>query len=311
MLKDYKTRVTGNYEILRALLEAVNRDADKLIKINRDADEATIAQGRMATGRNPFPVRLDASEETRPVPYRGFGFERVLSDVSGGVWIRYNDSPHELTVPKTAAIKVVKSVVPPRAYLVPAPWTTVISVLEAHGIKMRRTTRPWIGEVETYRCEGVKWQGQSFEGHQGLTVPLPAASGEAPPGGCAPVRETLTFPKGSALVPLDQRAARVAIHFLEPEAPDSAVAWGFFNSVFEQKEYAESYVMEKLAREMMEKDPKLKEEFERKVATDKEFAADPQARLNFFYRRSPWWDSHMGLYPVGRLESTEGIPLAP
>jgi hypothetical protein len=32
------------------------------------------------------------------------------------------------------------------------------------------------------------------------------------------------------------------------------VAVGFFNSVFEQKEYAESYVMEKLAREMMEKD---------------------------------------------------------
>jgi hypothetical protein len=309
MLKDYKTRVTGNYELLRALLEVVNRDADKLIRLNREADEATIAQGRMASGRSPFPIRLEAAEETVPVAYRSFGFERVLSDVSGGIWIRYNTSPRELTVPRTSAIKVAKSVVPPLAYLIPAPWTSVISVLEAHGIKVRRTTRPWMGEVDTYRCEGVKWQAQSFEGRQAPIIPVP--TGDSPQGGCVPVREPLSFPRGSALVPLDQRAARVAIHFLEPEAPDSAVAWGFFNAVFEQKEYAESYVMEKLAREMMEKDPKLREEFERKVAGEKEFAADPQARLQFFYRRSPWWDSRMGLYPVGRLESTEGIPLAP
>jgi hypothetical protein len=45
--------------------------------------------------------------------------------------------------------------------------------------------------------------------------------------------------------------------------------------------------------------------------TDKAFAANPTARLDFFYRRSPWWDSHLGLYPVGRLSSLEGIPLAP
>jgi hypothetical protein len=38
MLKDYKTRVTGNYEILRALLEVMNRDAAKLIALNREAD---------------------------------------------------------------------------------------------------------------------------------------------------------------------------------------------------------------------------------------------------------------------------------
>ncbi len=38
MLKDYKTRVTGNYEILRSLMAVVNRDAAKLIQLNADAD---------------------------------------------------------------------------------------------------------------------------------------------------------------------------------------------------------------------------------------------------------------------------------
>ena len=109
------------------------------------------------------------------------------------------------------------------------------------------------------------------------------------------------IPAGSAVVPLDQRGARVAIHLLEPQAPDSLMAWGFFNALFERKEYAEPYVMESLARDMLAKDPKLKEEFERRLAEDKEFAASPEARLEFFYRRSPYWDQQMNLYPVGRI----------
>ena len=81
------------------------------------------------------------------------------------------------------------------------------------------------------------------------------------------------------------------------------VRWGFFNATFEQKEYGESYVLEKLAREMLAKDPKLREEFERKLETDPAFAADSHERLQFFYRRSPYWDPQMNLYPVGRIVS--------
>ena len=54
---------------------------------------------------------------------------------------------------------------------------------------------------------------------------------------------------------LNQRLSKVAIHWLEPEAPDSALRWGFFDPIFEQREYGEAYVLEKLARENMEKDP--------------------------------------------------------
>jgi predicted secreted hydrolase len=310
MLKDYKTRVTGNYELLRALLEVINRDAGKLVAMNRDADAATIAEGSKA-GRGPVPIRLEASKDSQDFLYPGFDYQRGLSDVSGGMQIVYGSTLKEMTVPRTALPSVSRSVVPPRAYIVPAQWTSVIGVLEAHGLAIRRTTAPWTGEVGTYRCEGLKWQAGSYEGRQVLFVPLEARGGDGSQGACAAVREKMSFPKGSAVIPLDQIAARVAIHFLEPEAPDSAVAWGFFNAVFEQKEYGEAYVLEKLAREMMQKDPGLKQEFERKVASDKEFASDPEARLAFFYRRSPWWDPRMGLYPVGRLDSLDALPIAP
>ena len=45
----------------------------------------------------------------------------------------------------------------------------------------------------------------------------------------------------------------------------------------------------------------LKGEFDRKVAEDPAFAADARARLNFFYERSPYYDEHLNIYPVGRI----------
>jgi hypothetical protein len=91
------------------------------------------------------------------------------------------------------------------------------------------------------------------------------------------------------------------VELLEPQAPDSLAAWGFFNTAFESKEYMESYVAEQVAREMLAKDPALAAEFTRKLAQDAAFAADPQARLDFFYHRSPSWDERLNLYPVYRL----------
>ena len=76
--------------------------------------------------------------------------------------------------------------------------------------------------------------------------------------------------------------------------------WGFFSAIFEQKEYAEGYILEKIAREMLEKDANLKKEFDERLK-DETFAKNPRARLNFFYERSPYFDKRMGLYPVGRI----------
>jgi hypothetical protein len=106
-----------------------------------------------------------------------------------------------------------------------------------------------------------------------------------------------TFPAGTVVVPMDQPGSAVAAHLLEPLGPDSFVSWGFFDAVFEQKEYAEPYVVEAMARSMMEKDPALRAEFERALA-DPAFAGDARKRLDFFFRRSPWWENP-GLYPVG------------
>jgi hypothetical protein len=320
MLKDYRTRVRGNYELMRAVVEVVNRDADELLRLNREADAATIAAARDSAAR--VPLRLEATGRTEPFPFRGYRPRHSLSEVSGALRVEYSREPLTFTIPRQTERRVTHAVTVPAAYIVPAQWTAVIDVLAAHGLAMRRTRQSWSGEVETYRCDTVSWSARPFEGRNviALTDKHPLETGGAfnlaaesapPPGRCRSVRETLDFPAGSTVVPMDQRAAKVALHFLEPEGPDSAVAWGFFNAIFEQKEGGEPYVLETLARDMMAKNPALKAEFEAKVQSDPAFAASPAARLDFFFRRSPWWDPQQGRYPVGRLTSLEGVPVEP
>jgi hypothetical protein len=89
---------------------------------------------------------------------------------------------------------------------------------------------------------------------------------------------------------------------LEPKSADSFVQWGFMNQIFEQKEYYEDYVMEKLAEEMLKNNPELKKEFEEKLKTDEAFRNNPRARLDFFYERSPYPDKQLNVYPIMRID---------
>lgn len=309
MLKDYKTRVTGNYEILRALLVLVNRDAAKLLKLNADADADAARLGAHPLGDQQFPLAVGWGGETTPFLFRGYHYTRQLSEVSGTMWIKYSHEPWDVSLPLATGFKVTASTVPPAAYIIPRQWTHVIDVLAAHQVQMERTSASWTGQVETYRCSGAQWNRPPFEGRH----PLFPGEGSAEPGNlghCDLVTETVTYQAGSAVVELNQRLSKVAIEWLEPQGPDSAMAWGFFDPIFEQKEYGEPYVLEKLAREMMAKDPKIKEEFERKIESDPKFAANPYARLEFFYEHSPWYDANrVGQYPVGRLTKLDGVPV--
>jgi murein tripeptide amidase MpaA len=310
MLKDYRTRVTGNYEILRALLEVMNRDAAKLIALNRAADAAASRLGAHPLGNEKFPLAVDWNGETTPIVFHGYQYTRALSEVSGGMWVSYRHEPWNVTLPMATGAKVTASTTPPAAYIVPPQWTGAIDVLAAHDVTMRRTTAPWTGKVERYRCSGMQWQGPPFESRHPIFGGEGSGAQPGRYGQCTLTTETMTFPAGSVVVPLDQRLSKVAIHWLEPDAPDSALRWGFFDAIFEQKEYGEGYVLEKLARENMAKDPALKAEFERRIQADPRFASSPDARLEFFYERSPWFlANHIGEYLVGRLLSLEGLPL--
>ena len=109
-----------------------------------------------------------------------------------------------------------------------------------------------------------------------------------------------TYRPGDLWVPLDQRSAMVAVHLFEAQAPDGLMYWNAFDTIFLQKEYAEDYVMEPIARKMLADDPALARDFQAKLSSDSAFAKSPEQRINFFYLRSPWADAEQNLHPVAR-----------
>jgi len=111
---------------------------------------------------------------------------------------------------------------------------------------------------------------------------------------------TITFPPGSVRVSTDQPLGALATYLLEPESDDSLFAWGFFSEILQRVEYMEPYAIAPMAERMLDSDPALKAEFEKRLKDDEGFAASPLRRLQFFYERSPFYDERYLLYPVGR-----------
>ena len=287
--KSYKSRVRGTYDVLRYAIDEVGREKASLFVANVTADTQTVESGKTYDPKRQFPLALSTTNKSTPMAFKGVEYKMEDSAISGGKRIVYGTAPLNITIPRFDEGKVDRSVAPPLYYIVPPQYKDVIDVLKLHGIKFELLKKPMEIEVESYQLTEPKWATTPFENRITLACKP------------VPVKEKRTYAAGSVLVPMAQETANVAIHLLEPAGPDSFVYWGFFNSVFEQKEGGEGYVVEKLAREMLAKDPALQDEFNRRLL-DPAFARSPQARLRFFYERSPYFiNQKVGVYPVGRI----------
>jgi len=224
---------------------------------------------------------------SRKLGFKGLEIRYEDSDISGAKKLVYGEKPIDAEIPWFDNAIVTASVTAPDYYLVPPQWRDVIERLQLHGVKFDRLASEISLKVESYRFEEPKWASFPFEGRITLSA------------NAVPVEEERVFPAGTAVVPVAQIASAVAIHLLEPEAPDSLFYWGFFNAVFESKEYAETYALEQLAPKMLEEDDALRAEFEKRLE-DPAFKASPRRRLMFFYDRSPFKEK-TGVYPVGRF----------
>lgn len=289
MLKAYQPRVQGTYDLLRFALAEVNRDPERLLQAGKIADEQAAARGKAYDSSQTYPLTFEITATAVPYQLKAVQYHTEQSAVSGAQRVIFGTEPLDITVPMYNDFKPKIAVTPPLYYIVPPQWKAVIEVLEAHGLTLQRTAEPAAIEIQGYRFTDVKMPPATFEGRT-----MPSYRTET-------TTERRMFPAGSVLVALAQPAAPVALQLLEPQALDSFVAWGFFNAIFEQKEYSEDYVSEKLARDMMAQNPELQIEFERRLAHDPDFAASPPKRLQFFYERSPYWDPELNLYPVGRI----------
>jgi hypothetical protein len=202
-------------------------------------------------------------------------------------WLGRKEDP--IRVPVFTARPAV-TVDRPVAYWVPAAKTEVINRLRRHGFQLETLSSSRSVLVELTRLQGGR---QDPAAEKEGRFPFTADAYES-------LQREVTYPSGSVRVATDQPLGELASVLLEAQSGDSFLAWGFFPEILQRTEYIDGYVIAPLADRMLESDPALAREFAAKLAADPAFAKDGDARLAWFYERTPFFDPGYLIYPIGR-----------
>jgi hypothetical protein len=294
--KPFRERVLGNHAWMVALLEGIARDPSALKGAVDAAERRTITLG--ASDAAPSDVTLRMGPD-RDDPGAGGGqpdriripvyaWSVAPSIVTGTPLTTYaRGTLRETDVPWYHAPRITATVTRPRGYVVLPGWPGIADRLRAHGLRLDTIDTALDADVETIRVSDPRFAPAPYQGATLVTnVTVTRQS------------ERRRIPKGALWVPADQPDFEVAVHLLEPDAPDSLLAWGFLSNVFERKEWIDGPELERLALDLL-KDPKTAGEWEAALR-EPAFAKDAAARSLWWSRRTPYWDETIGLLPVYR-----------
>ncbi|WP_454718151.1 M14 family metallopeptidase [Caulobacter segnis] len=281
-LKPHVQRVLGTYVFIETALKLL-------------ADKGGDLRAAIAADSALRPAEVLANFVSDPTPaytraFKGIRYEYYDSPASGRKEVRWlGEADPELWQVPFYGSKPSLNLKRPVAYYVPSYRADLIERLKLHGVTLETLTADKNVDVEMIRLVDPKLADRANEGHVQISVDKVTTQARA-----------WTFPKGSVRVPTDQPLGDLVVLLLEPQSSESFFAWGMVPEVLSRVEYIEPYAIAPLAEKMMAADPKLKATFEAKLAAEPQFAADPDARLAWFYERTPFYDDHYLLYPIAR-----------
>ncbi|MCE3289818.1 MAG: carboxypeptidase, partial [Caulobacter sp.] len=281
-LKPHEQRVLGTYVFIEEALRLLAAKGGELrAAIDKDRAE------RPAEIAANF-VQTDTPVSTRP--FKGILYETYESAASGGKELRWLGKPDpKLWQMPFYGSRPTLQLKRPAAYWVPGYRADLIERLKIHGVTMETLAEPKTVKVEMLHLDDPKVAAGTNEGHVPITVTK-----------VTPATRDWVYPAGSVRIPTDQPLGDIVVLLLEPQSSESFFAWGMIPEVLNRVEYIEGYAVAPLADRMLAADPELKKAFEAKLAADADFAKDPDARLSWFYERTPFYDSRFRLYPIGR-----------
>jgi hypothetical protein len=290
-LKPYDKRVHATLAVILSSLQYVASQPNLLMEAVQKTEQET---SRWAGDKNiqvplQFKTRTDRFDT---LTFRGFKTQFHQGSIGTEAYPVYTNQVANTASKYFNEVSASVAVPPPLGYIIPGEWLQVLEVLTAHHIPWVRLQKPVVADFEMYRLENVRYRSNSYEGRQTVTF------------SAHPIRLKKTFSPGDVYVPLRTPKARLIMYLLEPQSPDALVGWGFFNTIFEDREYFEDYVMEPMAQHMFKSDTALAAVFCQKIKQDSVFARSSRARLNFFYEKTPYVDKEKNLYPIARVISS-------
>ena len=285
MLKPFPKRVQSTYNLLLSVIEIVNRDSEKIGSMRKQARKDCAEKKQFGLQWAVDTTKFDM------ISFNGYEMKHKKSAVTG-----FDRTYYDRNAPYTKQIKFYDeyyetvSVTSPEYYIIPQAWKEVIYRLEINGIKMLKLKKDTLLDAEMYYIENYQTSREPYEGHY-LKSKVEVRK----------VNQQIQFFKGDIIIPVNQEKNRYIVETLEPQGVDSWFAWGFFDSILQQKEWFSSYVYEDKAAEILNSNWQLKKDFEIKQKSDSAFAADSFSQLYYIFKNSPDFEKTFKRYPVARI----------
>jgi hypothetical protein len=284
MLKPYKPRVEGTYELMKSMIEIIEKDGAKI----RSLREQTFAE--QAKEKTYFTNWKVDSTKSSKFSFKGYEGEFIDSDITGKKRLKYyRDKPYTKEVVYKNYFTPTTKIDIPKAYVISQGWWKVIELLALNHVVFKPLERDSTISVETYDIREYKTQNSPFEGHY-LHYQTSVKKNI----------EKITFKKGDIIIKTDQRAFRYLMETLEPEALDSFFNWNFFDTILQQKEGFSPYVWEDKAAELLKNNNKLRIKFENKKK-DTAFANNWYTQLDWLHKQSDNYEKAHMRYPIYRI----------
>ncbi len=282
MFKPYPDRVAATLEFLRVLQDFSEEHAAAIKTAYADAQ-----QWEAQTEHFPINWELDSSD-VRSLSFRAYDYAYEPSKLGDYQRLKYDRSSETtLEIDYYPTYKAIAKAGRPKYYVIPGAWRDVIQRLQYHNIEMLPLSEDTVMEVYSAYLKDWSFAESPYEGHFRINV-----------NSIRPQKQKRRFLAGDYLIPSDQDHAYFLATVLEPLSVDSYLSWGFFNSIFQQKEYFSPYIFEDRAEAMLEADPKLAQEFEAWKTANPQLLQNPWAVLSFFYQRSEYYEPEHLRYPV-------------
>ncbi len=283
MLKPYKQRVEGTYELMKTFIEIADGDAEK-IKMLRDQAKKIV--------RKEYTIGWEIdSSKTSTLNFKGYEGTMIPSNITGDERLKYDrDKPFTKKIVYYNHFKPTKTISLPEKYIIPQGWWNVMELLKLNNIKFSEIKKDTLMEVQVYRIKSFETVASPYEGHY-LHYNTQTET----------VTEKVLVNKGDFVIDTKQEGVRYLVETLEPSAVDSFFNWNFFDTILQQKEHFSPYVWEDIAEKFLNENPEIKLRFETKKKAEPDFAKNWYAQLDWIHKQSPYYETSNLRYPIVRV----------
>jgi hypothetical protein len=287
MLKPYKQRVEGTYELMKSFINIADADAEVIKELRKNA-LTTFKPG----SSYPINWKVDSTQTTTLI-FKGFEGSRIASNLTGADRLKYDDTkPFTKDVTYYNNFTPSDSVTIPSSYIIPQGYWDIVNLLRANKVKVDRLDKDTIVSAVVYHIKNYETVRSPYEGHYLHYNTQVENSTEA-----------FLAKTGDYIVNTQQEGVRYIIETLEPAAPDSFFNWNFFDTILQQKEGFSPYVWEDKAEVFLSENPEIKKEFEAKKATEPDFKSNWYTQLDWIHKQSPNYEKAHLRYPIIRVGS--------